>query len=128
MARAFFWDRLLRVDLKSRVVSPWFRQVGKEVHAIGVDGLGHPIVTVYSTVDGNDSTAEELWLVTAPGVAKQIYAGPGSNSPDFVGFSTPLADSHGLWFGTRKGVFLYTPEGKLQLVSTAVGVVAGRCS
>jgi len=128
MAQAFFRDRVLRLDLKTRVASPWFRRPGKQVAAIGVDGLGHPIVTVSSTVDSATTTSEELWLVTAPGVGKQIYSGPGSNSPDFVGFGTPLADGHGLWFGSSKGVFLYTPDAQFQMVSTAVGEVAGRCS
>ncbi|HVS05172.1 MAG TPA: hypothetical protein VHK65_03295 [Candidatus Dormibacteraeota bacterium] len=128
MARAFFKDRLVVIDLKSRIARPWFRRPGKEVRAIGVDGLGHPIVTVGSPTDAGTSTSEELWLVTGPEIGKQIYAGPGSNSPDFVGFGTPLADNHGLWFGTKKGVFLYTPDAKSQMVSTAVGEVAGRCS
>jgi hypothetical protein len=128
MARAFFKDRIVRLDLKTRAVSPWFRRPGKEVRAIGVDGLGHPIVTVSSPTDAGTSTSEELWLVTGPDLGKQIYSGAGSNSPDFVGFGTPLADSHGLWFGSKKGVFLYTPDEKFQTVSTAVGEVAGRCS
>jgi hypothetical protein len=122
-----FTDRVLRSDLKSRVVTPWFRRPGKEVAAIGFDRQGHPIVSV-SSVDGATSTSEELWLVTAPGVEKQIYSGPGSNSPAFVGFGAPLPDSHGLWFGSSKGVFLYTLDGKFQKVSTALGEVAGRCS
>lgn len=128
MARAFFKDRLLRLDLKTRAVSPWFRRQGKEVRAIGVDSLGHPIVTVSSPTDAGTSTSEELWLVTGPDLGKQIYSGPGSNSPDFVGFGTPLADNHGLWLGSRKGVFLYTADEKFQIVSTAVGAIAGRCS
>jgi hypothetical protein len=128
MARAFFRDRVVRLDLKSRAVLPWFRQLGKQVRPIGVDATGHPIVTVSSTVDGSTTTSEELWLVTAPGVGKHIYSGPGSNSADFVGFGTPLEDSHGLWFGSKKGVFLLAADGKFEKVSTAVGEVAGRCS
>jgi hypothetical protein len=128
MARAFFKDRVVRIDLKSGVVLPWFRRPGQEVGVIGVDGLGHPIITASSPTDAGTSTREEIWLVTGPDLGKQIYAGPGSNSPDFVGFGTPLADSHGVWFGSKKGVFLYTPDGKFQMVSTAVGEVAGRCS
>ena len=128
LARAFFKDRLLRLDLKTHAVSPWFRRPGKEVRAIGVDGLGHPIVTVSSPTDAGTSTSEELWLVTGPELGNQIYAGPGSNSPGFVGFGTPLADSQRLWFGSKKGVYLYTPDKKFQMVSTAVGEVGGRCS
>lgn len=128
MARAFFKDRVLRVDLETSVAPPWFRQPGIDVRAIGVDGVGHAIVTGSPPTDAAMSTSEELWLITAPGVARQIYSGPGSDSPDFVGFSTPLADSHGVWFGSKKGIYLYTPDGTLKKVSSAVGEVAGRCS
>jgi hypothetical protein len=124
----FPMDRVLRLDLKSRVSTAWFRRPGLQVAAIGFDSQGHLIVSARSTLDGATSTSEELWLVTAPEVARRIYSGPGSDSPDFVGFSTPLADSHGVWFGSKKGLYLYTPDGTLQKVSTAVGDVAGRCS
>lgn len=127
MARAFFKDRVVRLDLRSHVASPWFRRPGKDVRAIGVDGLGHPIVTVSSPTDAGTSTSQELWLVTGPDLGRQIYAGPGSDSQDFVGFSSPLADSHGLWFGSTKGVFLYSPDATFEKVSSAVGDVAGRC-
>lgn len=127
MARAFFRDRVVRLDLKSSVVSPWFRRPGNEVLTIGVDGLGHPLVSVSPPTDAGTSPSDELWLITTPDKGTKIYAGPGSNSPDFVGFGTPLADTHGLWFGSRKGVFLYTPDAKFQRVSPAVGEVAGRC-
>jgi hypothetical protein len=128
MARHYFKDRVMRLDLKSRVVSPWFRQPGKDVRTIGVDGLGHAVATVVSPTDPGTSTSYGLWLVTGPDLATQIYSGPGVVSPDFVGFGTPLADSHGLWFGSRKGVYLYTADGKLWSVSSALGEVAGSCS
>jgi len=64
--------------------------------------------------------------VTAPGVARQIYSGPGSSSSGF--FSPPLADDHGLWFGTTDGIFLYRPDGTFEKISTAGGEIAGRCS
>ena len=121
-------DRVIGLDLKSRVSTVWLRRPGMQVDAIGFDGQGHLFVSARRTLDGATSTSEELWLVTQPGVARQIYSGPGSDSPDFVGFSTPLADSYGVWFGSKKGVYLYTPDGTLKKVSSAVGEVAGRCS
>jgi hypothetical protein len=127
MAQAFFFDRLMRVDLKTGSITPWFRQPGKEVQAIGEDGQGHAIVRVSSTLDGATTTSEQLWLVTGQGVGKQLYGGPGSSSQDFVDFGTPLADDHGIWFGSNKGVYLYTSDGLIKKAS-AVGQVAGRCS
>lgn len=128
MAQGFFFDRLMRVDPKTGSTAPWFRQPENEVQAIGVDGQGHPIVRVSSTIDGATTTSEQLWLITTQGVGKQLYAGPGSNSKDFVDFGTPLADDHGIWFGSNKGVYLYTSDGVFKKVSSAVGEIAGRCS
>jgi hypothetical protein len=121
-------DRLLRFDLTTRARLPWFRRQGMEVEGLGFDGAGRPIVRAAKMSDPSTSTSQELWLVTAPGVANQFYSGPGSTSPAFLSLvGAPLADDHGLWFGTSAGIYLYTPDGKFQKVSSAVGEVAGRC-
>jgi hypothetical protein len=125
-------DRVLRFDLKTGKSTPWFRRVGRQVEAIGFDGEGHLVVRVYlpSGVDlpsgGSASASEELWLVTAPGIATQIYFSSGASSPGFS--SAPLSDSHGLWFGTSQGIFLYTLDRSFQMVSSVGGEIAGRCS
>jgi hypothetical protein len=122
-------DRLLRLDLKTKKATEWFRREGWQVQAIGFDGDGSPVVRADSG-DGYTTSSLKLWLVTAPGVAKQIYPGSGTGSPVFLtGFLTaPLADAHGLWFGTTEGIFLYTTDGKFKQLSTIGGEIAGRCS
>jgi hypothetical protein len=123
-------DRLLRFDLTTGAHTPWFRRQGMEVEGLGFDGSGHPIVRASTMMpDASASTSQELWLVTAPGVAKQLYSGPGSASPGFLSFNgPPLADDHGLWFGTSAGIYLYTIDGNFQRVAAAAGQIAGRCS
>ena len=122
-------DRLLRFDLTTRAHTPWFRRQGMEVEGLGFDGAGHPVVRAAVMSDASDSASQELWIATAAGAAKLIYSGPGSTSVGFIDFiGPPLADDHGLWFGTSAGIYLYTPDGKFQKVSTAVGEIAGRCS
>ena len=123
-------DRLLRFDLTTGAHTPWFRREGMEVEGLGFDGAGHPVVRAATMMpDASGSTLQELWLVTAPGVAKQLYSGPGSASPEFLSFNgPPLADDHGLWFGTTAGIYLYRPDGNFQRVSSAPGQIAGRCS
>jgi hypothetical protein len=122
----FPMDRLLRLDIKSGVVTTWFHQPGRQVQVIGFDGQGHPVVW---SSDGLSSKSVQLWLVVAPGASRQIYSQPDSVSVDFIGgFSAPLADAHGLWFGSSKGIFLYTADGKFEKVSAAAGEIAGRCS
>ena len=124
-------DRVLRFDLKSHAVTPWFRRPGMQVQAIGFDGQDHLVVMATTALAGLSvqpgQGSVELWLVTASGVAQKIYS--TSKSSEFVGsFSAPLADDHGVWFGTSVGVFLYMPDGKFIKVSDAQGEVAGRCS
>jgi len=124
-------DRVLRFDLKTHAVTSWFRRPGMQVQAIGFDNQDHLIVMATTELAGiavqPGHGSLELWLVTAAGVAQRIYSTSGAS--DFVGsFSTPLADDHGVWFGTSVGVFLYTPDGKFIKVSDAAGEVAGRCS
>jgi hypothetical protein len=122
-------DRLLRFDLTTRAHTPWFRRQGMEVEGLGFDGAGHVVVRAAKMSDASESISQELWLVTAPGVASQLYSGPGSTSPAFLRFmGAPLADDHGLWFGTSAGIYLYTSDGKFQKVSAAVGEIAGQCS
>jgi hypothetical protein len=123
-------DRLLRFDLTTGAHTPWFRREGMEVEGLGFDGAGHPVVRAATMMpDASGSTLQELWLVTAPGVAKRLYSGPGSASPAFLSFNgPPLADDHGLWFGTTVGIYLYRPDGNFQRVSSAPGQIAGRCS
>jgi hypothetical protein len=115
-------DRLLRFDLKTKKSSSWFRRAGWQVEAIGFDGEGHSIVRAYVTSDGTATASGQLLLLPAPGISKQIYSGPAT----FLG--APLADSHGIWFATTEGTFLYTLDGKFQKLSTAGGEIAGRCS
>jgi len=124
-------DRVMRFHLKSHAVTPWFRRSGMQVQAIGFDAQGHLLVVATSELAGiavqEGHGLLDLWLVTAPGVGQQIYS--TSKSSTFVGsFSAPLADDHGVWFGTSVGVFLYTSDGKFMKVSEAAGEVAGRCS
>jgi hypothetical protein len=124
-------DRVLRFDLKSRVVTPWFRRPGMQVQAIGFDDNGHLIVMATTEMAGiavrPGQGSVELWRVTAAGVAQPVYS--SSTSTDFVGyFNSLLADNHGLWLAAVDGIFLSTPDGKFQKVSTAVGEIAGRCS
>lgn len=124
-------DRVLRFDLKTRAVTPWFRRQGMQVQAIGFDSQEHLIVMATTELSGiavqQGHGSVELWLVAGAGAPQEIYS--SSKSPDFVGsFSAPLADNHGVWFGTSVGVFLYTSDGKFTKVSEAQGEVAGRCS
>ena len=122
-------DRLMRFDLTTRAVTSWFQRPGSFVEVLGTDATGHPIVRTSVMADSLTSISESLWVLTAPNVARQIYAGPGSRDPryaDFIG--EPLQDDHGIWLGSRHGVYLVTGSGQLERVSEVAGLIAGRCS
>jgi hypothetical protein len=122
-------DRLMRFDMATGAVTSWFRRPGSYVEVLGTDATGHPIVRTSVMADSVTSISEALWVVNAPNVATQIYAGPGSKDPGYADFlGEPLQDDHGTWFGSGHGVYLFTGSGRLERVSNVAGLIAGRCS
>jgi hypothetical protein len=100
-------DRLIRLDLRTGAVTPWFYRQGQQITVLGLDPEGHPLVEVGS------ETKTELWLVSAPSAATLINSGGGWGAADSLGPYWPVvADSHGVWMNTTKGIALYRPGGR----------------
>lgn len=100
---------LLRVDMNDGSQSTWFAPTSTFAGFLGLDGLGRPIVSTFSSTNGDPG---QTWAVTAAGTTSQIAE---------EGFSgTAIADGHGLWL-TGNGLFVYTATGALQRVSKIVG-------
>jgi hypothetical protein len=107
-------DRLNLVD-GSRVA--WYYRSGYSVHFVNQDLAGDPIL-VMSPVFG----PSEWMLVVAPGESRPIWTG-GDGIP---GIASPIADSHGIWFGSPDGIFLYTGTA-VEKVSNQPGYPANGC-
>ena len=60
-----------------------------------------------------------VWLASSPTTAKSIGVLPG--------VSTVVADSHGLWFGTGAGIYLYTQADGMKKILSQHAYVAGGC-
>jgi hypothetical protein len=107
---------LLRVDLNDGSQSTWFAPTSTFAGFLGLDGLGHPIVSTFSGTNGDPG---KTWAVTAASTTHQIAE---------EGFSlTAIADAHGLWLAGN-GLFLYSPGGTLRKVSSVVGgSILGAC-
>jgi hypothetical protein len=108
--------KLLRVDLSDGSQATWFEPTGGFAQLLGLDGLGHPVVSTFSSTNGDPG---KTWLVTAANTMLPIAD---------QGFTGQLvADGHGLWL-TGNGVFLRPPAGPIRKVSTVVGgAILGAC-
>lgn len=107
--------RVLRLTTADGKTELWVATPGKYVRVFGADPAGHPIFGTYSDRgDGYD-----LRIASAPNADRPI------GLP--VGVYGQFADSHGIWFGGAKGIYLYTPAGKLQQVSTLNASPVGAC-
>lgn len=117
-------DKVLRMDLRDGSVSTWYSVVGTEfVSLMGLDQQGRPILSLFqpkpSLDNGPPSTAYEpppahLLLLTGANQTVEMTSGDTNFHPA----SSPLADSHGIWFGSWNALWLYTANGGLHQVAT----------
>ena len=104
-------DTIDRFDLTTGGRTTWLYKAGMGVYVLGLDTAGHPIVEAWS---GSPAGDIQLLLVTGPGTSQAIFRGVDSQ---LGGLGNPIADSHGVWFGSSTGIFLYSPAGGFQKVS-----------
>lgn len=109
-------DRLNLVD-GSRV--PWFYRPGSAVSVIGQDLAGHPIVAL----SGSDGQPTEFLILLSAGTQRSIVK--GLEIPARLG--GPIPDSHGVWFGSPDGIFLYSDASGFEKVSSQGGYPANGC-
>jgi hypothetical protein len=108
-------DTIDRFDLATGVRTTWLYMAGMAVYVIGLDLAGHPIVEASS---GSPAGDIQLLLLTGPGTSQAIFTGTWTELNGNSGeVGTPIADSHGVWFGSSAGIFLYSAAGGFRKVS-----------
>ena len=128
-------NSIIRLDLETGTTAEWFSRAGAQVGVAGFDGKGNPIINV----DYLNGSGTEIWIATGPTSASPIagftnsqYGGAGG----FTSYSTPVADSHGVWFAGNyqqpygiqaTGVALYVPGSGFYWMSSIGGQLAGGC-
>ena len=125
-----FPDEVERLDLKTGARAQWLYRPGQSVEVIGVDVQGRPVIVhlVPGTDPGIgqpgffDHSQSELLLGLDATHQRSIYKGQLVES-----LSAPIADSHGVWFGSLYGIYLYTSSGSLIKVSNHPGYPANGC-
>ena len=108
-----------RVDLRSGTRTEWLYQPGEGLSVIGLDSRGLPLIE--SSLWGVDPNAQ-LLLVAAPDSPRSIYKGA---IVEALGGS--FTDSHGVWMGGQRGIYLYTNAGALLKVSNHPSELANGC-
>jgi len=112
-------DEIDRVDLRSGTQTAWLYKPGLGLGVVGLDGQGHPLMV--SQGWGADSNAE-LSIVSAPGSSRLIYKGWLVQT-----LAGGITDSHGVWFGSSQGIYLYSEADGLRKVSNQPGLPANCC-
>ncbi len=118
-------NQIDRYSLADSTRVAWFYRPGTAPRVIGSDTQGHPIVLVVNgrngSVDGDYGA--ELILLVNPQTQRSIYKGSAKLvSSMFVSIS----DSHGSWFGTDHGIYLYSGTAFMK-VSNQPGYLANGC-
>lgn len=99
----------------------WFQRPGLRVDVIGV-ASGRAVVVAEST------GTIELWLLTTPNSATQIYGAAGSGIiGTYPPFLTAVAEPTGWWIGSESGLF-FASKDAFGRVSAKPVRVAGGCT
>jgi len=111
-------QRLVRLDLKSGTITPWFNDLPQYTNVLGFDLKGHPIVFL-------QGTPQQLLVLT--GSNESVALSDGSFQNFYV--SGVLADPHGLWLTAGDGIYLWKGVGtNLERASQVTGPIAGPCT
>lgn len=121
-------DSIDSFDFISSSHTPWVYLPGTYLQVVAVDAAGHPIVLVEHGFGDN----AELLLVTRPGAAQQIFHGTQAELMSITrsissGRSEAIGDSHGVWFGSPDGIYLYSPAVGMRKVSAQAGYPGNGC-
>ncbi len=116
-------DTLKRWDLSSRTTTLWFYRPASNVYLLGLDRDGAAVIMVLSANGQRTVASSELLLVSRPGQETRIFS-----VADVFNLLEVIADEHGLWLGSNKGIFLYSRDAGMRKVSDYVGVPANGCN
>jgi len=114
-------NQIERRDLRDGTSQVWLYRPGHVVDVIGVDAAHDPIVRDFA-----DKKTVALSILSSATTQKLILSGSVDTWVGFIG--GVAADSHGVWFGGDKGIYIYSDTGNLKKVSDQAGIPAGACA
>ena len=111
-----------RVDLKTGAKTTWLYRPGADLGLLGFDLAGHPVIDSTRTFIAPDPEAEVM-IALDPKTDRMIYKGTLAKA--LLG---PIADEHGIWFGSGQGIYVFSPVFGLQKISNQPGFPANGCT
>ena len=117
---------LVRYDLASAHKDSWYSEPGQGMDILGADSNRNPIVWTYD-YQGHVT----IWRISGSNVAAAIYTETYAGYISIYGgnnfeFGSLVTDSHGSWFGSVNGLFLYDSTG-FHKVADMPGIPVGPC-
>jgi hypothetical protein len=104
-----WFDSISRVNLETGVETPWFYRPGASVGLAGFDGKGTPVIEIAPSA--NDSLDQgEMRVIVSPGAKGIAISGGG------LRLQALQADGDRLWFGSDRGIYLWTAADGLRKV------------
>jgi hypothetical protein len=113
-------NQITRVDVKSGARTQWLYRPGTGIGVVGLDIRGHLLINL---VESWGTKTVEFLIAPDSKSHWSIYKGPVAGT-----LGGAIADSHGVWFGSTQGIYLYSDTGGLQKVSNQPGYPANGCS
>lgn len=125
-----FPNEVDRFDLRSGARTQWLYRPGISLQVIGIDVSGRPVIQIHvpgtdpgiGSMGFFDHAQSELLLAVSSTSQRSIYKGGLVET-----LRAPIADSHGVWFGSDQGIYLYSDAGGLQKVSNQPGFPGNGC-
>jgi hypothetical protein len=114
-------NQIERLDLRDGTMQIWLYRPGHLLDVIGIDAAHNPIVRDYT-----DKQTVELLTLSSATAHRAILKGSVETWLGYI--SGMAADSHGVWFGGDKGIYLYSEAGGLKKVTDHAGIPAGTCA
>ena len=114
-------NTILKLDLKTGSVTPFFSRTSTQAQVTGFDLQGHPVIQT------NYPNGTALFIATGPDTATAIAGTSyGGYYPPPFPSGQPIADNHGLWFSVGNGIVLFA-NGAWYGMSGIGGQLAGQC-
>ena len=125
-------DEVDRINLRTGAQALWLFRAGVAVSVLGVDLLGRPLIIALVPTpklegkgtgeDFYQHAQSELLLGLSTTAQRSVYKGKVVET-----LNGAIADSHGVWLGSSRGIYHYSDASGLQKVSDHAGTPANGC-